>query len=100
MSTQPLTRRLTLRQAGVERPVTVSIGWPDIDPDRRCWGCTLTAPFLFKSPIIIYGDDGVQALLLSLNFICREIKTLQEHGITVYWTSPGDEGDLVRSVMQ
>lgn len=97
MPTAALTRKLTLRQASQETQITVTIDWPQWSPNRECWECTLVCPPLFSKPMVLCGEDGFQALLLSLKFLRCEIQCLQKSGDVVYGLEPGDEGRLTTS---
>ncbi len=94
MQQQPLARELTMTRDGRTDATTLVIHGPTFNAEWNCWDCQIEFPPARSKPIVIHGDDGFQALLLSLRFIRSEIADLKECGIDLYWLTPGDDGAL------
>lgn len=65
---------------------------PTFNAEWNCSDCQIEFPPDRSKPIVIRGEDGFQALLLSFRFIRSEVAALKECGIDLCWLTPGDDG--------
>jgi hypothetical protein len=85
-----LERTIHVRRAGpaTSGPLTVGpIRWLS---ERGTWACYWSIHVIHSEEARLYGDDPIQALDRTLEFITNLIHGSIEDGFTMWWQSEGD----------
>ncbi len=86
------TRTLVLRSDSGEVEIPIRIFAPERDESRSCWKCRYAVEWpagTFESQG--YGEDAVQAIILTFQKISAELYTSDEHKSgRLGWNEPGN----------
>ena len=86
-------RELSFRTVADTRKGEVHIERISFIADRRCWACYWSISFIRpRSDQPIYGEDPLQALILTLSFITSLLRSPGTPDLQIWWLTEGDNG--------
>lgn len=80
--------------SGAQSNLELCIG--PVDQDEMSWYCLVECNLLFSHPLLIRGEDELQALELAVKSVAGRIASLSsEPGYHIWWLDEEDEGGLI-----
>ena len=90
-----LERSLKYEIGGKIEQGTLSVGNILWLPERKKWVCEWSISFIHPEIGRLYGDDPLEALTVSLDFLSDLIRGSQRDGLPIWWKTKGDGCGLV-----
>ncbi len=89
----PFERSLTFERSGVQ-----SLGVIQIHRLEQLsavkWACHWSLSYVHPEESVIYGEDALDAVVKTLNFLAELIRDTAEDGLKIWWHYDGDNGGM------
>ena len=96
MTSIPLNfvRELSFEINGERRSGKLSIRELSFSPTKQKWECHWSLDYLYPNTVSFTGDDPLQALTRTLDFVASFIRGSELDGHKVHWQYEGDNAGL------